>query len=240
VVWSILFSHAVRGGQRATPLVAPGPAARPLTYKTGKHATNRSDIPGPSSDMFSRLSLLGLALASRAFADQVVYTGSVGALSAGWENWSWSCNITWYVPYMRRVVSVWLRSVIRASTSGPGGVPAAYVEAGVYAGFSLYDESSFANYAGLRFDISGAQPDLTLAIQATGDNAASPNIPLSSLSTTVTAAGWTTVTINFASMPPAGTLLGNDTWNRIAMQAGGSGTSVSTNIAAEPASSSRY
>jgi hypothetical protein len=160
--------------------------------------------------MFNRVGLLALALASRVFADQTIYSGTLGALAPGWENWSWNTNFTW------------------ASTDGPGGAPSLAVSSDIYAGLSFYDESSFASYAGIRFDVSGANPDITITIQATGDSASSPSFPLSALSTSVNANGWTTVTINFASLPPAGSVLAQDSWNRIAFQAGGSGAKVNS------------
>jgi hypothetical protein len=158
--------------------------------------------------MSNRAGLLALSLGSCVFAEQIIYSGTLGALAPGWENWSWNTNFTW------------------ASTSGPDAVPALAVSSDAYAALSFYDESNFGSFAGLRFDVSGANPDITITIQATGDNAQSPSFPLSALSKNVNANSWTTVTINFASLPVTGTVLPNDSWNRIALQAGGSGAAV--------------
>lgn len=93
--------------------------------------------------------LLLLILSLRAAADQSIYATGVGALGAGWENWSWSSTIDF------------------ASTSGPGGVEAISITSDAYAALSLYDETPFDNnYAGLKFDISGAQPDVSFYVQA--------------------------------------------------------------------------
>jgi hypothetical protein len=159
--------------------------------------------------MFIRTRLLAcLALAGRVFADLDIYSG--GALASGWENWSWSTDIDW------------------ASTSGPAGTSAISVSSGAYAALSVKEEGTFQTYAGLRFDISGAQPDgmsshpslynrginmttVTISIQSTGSSTSSPNIALSALSTSISTSGYTTVsqryhapiftrlTINFSS-----------------------------------------
>jgi hypothetical protein len=157
--------------------------------------------------MFPKARLLALLfLAVRALADTSVYSG--GALASGWENWSWSSTIDF------------------ASVSGPGGTSAISVTSDAYAALSVKDESNFQGLAGLRFDISGAQPDLTISLGSTADNAASPNIPLSAISKSIAASGYTTSTIDFKNLPPGGTTLPSDTWDRITFQAGGNGASV--------------
>ena len=91
----------------------------------------------------SLLSLLALGLG--AAADQAIY--SSGALAAGWENWSWSSTIDF------------------ASTAGPGGVGSIAITSDAYAALSVFDETAFNNdYAGLKFDISGAQPDVSVSL----------------------------------------------------------------------------
>ena len=92
-------------------------------------------------------SLLLLVLSLGAYADQTIYAAGAGALAAGWENWSWSSTIDF------------------ASTAGPGGTEAISITSDAYAALSVFDETAFNNnYAGLSFDISGAQPDVSLYI----------------------------------------------------------------------------
>lgn len=161
--------------------------------------------------MFCKSRLLAfLLLAVGVLADTTVY--SSGALASGWENWSWSSTIDF------------------ASTSGPGGTSAILVTSQQYAALSVKDESNFQGMAGLRFDISGVQPDVTISLSSTADNAASPNIPLSALSKSITADEYTTLTIDFKNLPPGGTSLPSDTWDRITFQAGGNGASVESSL----------
>ncbi|RDX55250.1 hypothetical protein OH76DRAFT_1339899 [Lentinus brumalis] len=155
-----------------------------------------------------------LALGLLAGADETVYAPGSGALAPGWENWSWSSTIDF------------------ASTAGPGGVEAISVTAGSYAALSLFDETAFENkFAGLRFDISGAQPDLSLSFSSSTDSDSSASFPLTAMSSAVTATGWTTITVDFGNLPGNGGVLPADSWDRINFQAGGNGATFSvTNI----------
>ena len=137
--------------------------------------------------------LVLLSLGLLAGADETVYAPGSGALASGWENWSWSSTIDF------------------ASTSGPGGVQAISVTAGSYAALSLFDETAFANnFAGLRFDISGAQPDVSLSFSSSTDSDSSASIPLAAMSSLVNASAWTTVTIDFGNLPANGGVLPAD------------------------------
>ena len=137
--------------------------------------------------------LVLLALGLLAGADETVYAPGSGALAPGWENWSWSSTIDF------------------ASTAGPGGVEAISVTAGSYAALSLFDETAFDNnFAGLRFDISGAQPDLSLSFSSSTDSDSSAGIPLTAMSSAVTTTGWTTITIDFGNLPGNGGVLPTD------------------------------
>jgi hypothetical protein len=149
-------------------------------------------------------SFILLALGLLAGADQTVYAPGSGALGSGWENWSWSSTIDF------------------ASTSGPGGVEAISITSGSYAALSLFDETAFANnYAGLRFDISGAQPDVSLYIQSTASNGQTANFPLSAMSNIVNTTAFTTVTVNFGNLPGNGGVLPADTcWFHITYPSG--------------------
>jgi hypothetical protein len=139
-------------------------------------------------------SFILLALGLLANADQTVYAPGSGALGSGWENWSWSSTIDF------------------ASTSGPGGIEAISITSDAYAALSLFDETAFANnYAGLRFDISGAQPDVSLYIQSSTSNDQTANFPLSAMSTFVNTTAFTTVTVNFGNLPGNGGVLATDT-----------------------------
>ena len=92
-------------------------------------------------------SLFILALGLGAHADQTIYAAGDGALAPGWENWSWSSTIDF------------------ASTAGPGGVGSISITSDAYAALSVFDETPFKNnYAGLKFDISGAQPDMSVSL----------------------------------------------------------------------------
>jgi hypothetical protein len=87
--------------------------------------------------------LLLLFLGALAIADDTAYQSGAGALASGWENWSWSSTLDF------------------ASTAGPGGVQSISVVSEAWAALSVYAETAFDNnFAGLRFDISGAQPGI--------------------------------------------------------------------------------
>ena len=132
--------------------------------------------------MFGAFILLALGLG--AAADQDIYTAGDGALAAGWENWSWSSDIDF------------------ASTSGPGGVEAISVSSQAYAALSLYDETAFDNnYAGLKFDISGSEPDISLYISSSTSNDQTANFALSAMNAFVSADNFTTVIVDFSNLP---------------------------------------
>jgi hypothetical protein len=135
------------------------------------------------------LLLFGLLAA----ADVNVYVPGTSALSSGWENWSWSSTLDF------------------ASTSGPGGVESISVSTTEWGALSVYAETTFANnYAGLRFDISGAQPDVSLYLSSSTDSDSSPSIPLASMSNVVNTTAWTTVTVDFSNLPGSHGVLAQD------------------------------
>jgi hypothetical protein len=149
-----------------------------------------------------------LALVAQVIANQSIYSG--GSLASGWENWSWNTVLDF------------------ASTTGPSGAQALSVASDAWSALSLKDgPNNFKGMAGLRFDISGAQPDISIAIQSTANDASSPSIPLSAISKSVTAGGYTTATIDFNNLPGTGATLPAEAWDRITIQAGGNGASVS-------------
>ncbi|KAJ7132681.1 glycoside hydrolase family 44-domain-containing protein [Mycena filopes] len=153
--------------------------------------------------MRSLLLLIPL-LAARALADDIaVYTDA--ALAAGWENWSWSSDIKF------------------AATDLFEGASSISVNSQAFSALSVKLEGTFPTYQGLRFDIAGPQPDLTISIQSSVDGTSSPNILLSDLSKTITSDAFTSVLIDFRSLPGSGAALGNGTWDRITWQAGGNG-----------------
>lgn len=155
---------------------------------------------------------LGASLIHSVRGDLSVYTDA--ALASGWENWSWSSTINFAATDVYEGLSS-LSSVTTAY-----GAVSFYLEG---AGFG-------SGYAGLKFDISGAQPDISLSLASTADNANSPSMPLSALTKTAVKQGaWTTVLVDFSALPGSGTPLATDTWNRITFQAGGNGATVSTN-----------
>ncbi|THG98524.1 hypothetical protein EW026_g3685 [Hermanssonia centrifuga] len=136
-------------------------------------------------------------------ADEAVYTDN--ALASGWQDWSWGSTIVYTATDMKE------------------GISSISVNSTAYSALSLYDPTPFLTYAGLAFDISGAQPDVSIIIQDTADNTQSATIPLSALSNSVTTNSFTSILLNFNSVPPNGVPLGNGTWDRITFQAGGNG-----------------
>ncbi|KAF8197464.1 glycoside hydrolase family 44-domain-containing protein [Pholiota molesta] len=138
-------------------------------------------------------------------ADIAIYTDA--ALASGWENWSWSSDINFAA------------TDEFAGTSGSS----ISVNSSAYAALSVKLEGTFPSEAGLRFDIAGTQPDVTILVQSTGDGDQSASIPLSAISTTVVDGTFSSLLINFSDLPGTGGLLGNDTWDRITFQAGGNG-----------------
>ncbi|GJJ13148.1 hypothetical protein Clacol_007399 [Clathrus columnatus] len=150
--------------------------------------------------------LLGLAALAIALvrADEVIYTDD--ALAAGWQDWSWGSTIDY------------------DATTMAEGTSSIFVNSTEYSALSLETPVAFNNtFAGLAFDISGDQPDLTITIQDTVDNTQSASIPLSALSNSVTSDNFTSILLNFNNIPPNGGALGNGSWNRITFQAGTDG-----------------
>ncbi|KAJ6466122.1 glycoside hydrolase family 44-domain-containing protein [Mycena vitilis] len=153
--------------------------------------------------MRSLLLQLGL-LATWVLADDItVYSDA--ALAAGWENWSWSSTIDF------------------AATDLFEGSSSISVNSTAYSALSVKLEGTFPDYQGLKFDIAGDQPDLTITVSSSVDGTTSPNILLSSLSTNVTGGAFTSLLIDFRNLPGSGAALGNGTWDRITWQAGGNG-----------------
>ncbi|KAJ7814495.1 glycoside hydrolase family 44-domain-containing protein [Mycena olivaceomarginata] len=143
-------------------------------------------------------------LAAWVLADDItVYTD--GALAAGWENWSWSSDINF------------------AATDVLEGSSSISVNSQAWSALSVKLEGTFPNYQGLRFDIAGDNPDLTINIQSSVDGTTSPNILLSSMSTSITPDTFTSLLIDFRNLPGSGAALGNGTWDRITWQAGANG-----------------
>ncbi|TCD68984.1 hypothetical protein EIP91_009206 [Steccherinum ochraceum] len=153
--------------------------------------------------MFRFAALVLFALTRRAFADQVIYADA--ALSNGWQDWSWGSTLDYSAINIKEDAS----SLSVNSTA--------------YAALSLYSPTTFNSFAGLRFDIAGDNPPIQFYIQSTTDNAQSPTIPLTALSTTVNSTAFTSLLLDFSALPPTGTPLGNDTWDRINFQALGNG-----------------
>ncbi|KAF7303616.1 Endoglucanase A [Mycena indigotica] len=150
------------------------------------------------------LPLVGLLSASQSRADDIVIYAD-NALAAGWENWSWGSDINF------------------AATDLFEGTSSAFINSSAWSALSTKLEGTFPNYAGLKFDIAGSQPDLTITIQSSTDGAVSPNILLSSISNTITPNAFTTVLIDFSNLPGSGAALGPGTWDRIVWQGGANG-----------------
>ncbi|KAG7094618.1 hypothetical protein E1B28_005442 [Marasmius oreades] len=138
-------------------------------------------------------------------ADLTVYEND--ALGSGWENWSWGSTIDF------------------AAKDIFDGTSSVSVTSDAYSGLSVKLEGTFPQYAGLRFDISGAQPDVQIYFSATDTSAQSPSIPISAISKEVTANGFTSLLIDFKALPGTGATLPTANWDRITFQAGGNGAS---------------
>lgn len=149
-------------------------------------------------------SLLGAAR-----ADITVYSDN--ALASGWEDWSWGSTINY------------------AATDLAEGTSSISITSGAYSAFSPKLEGNFSSLAGLRFDIAGAQPDVSIYFTDTTTSINSPSIALATISPTVTATAWSTLTIDFSQLPGSGTPLGAGNWDRITFQSGGNGATVSVN-----------
>lgn len=179
-------------------------AGRTRTYKTQNARYSFRPIGTSRLKMFSSRLTLFAALALRFVrADQNIIVDGASGLSSGWEDWSWSTTETYGASGGQFVVGAW------------GAV-------------SLYAETAFDNnYAGLQFEFTGDPTQVQFYIQSTVSNGQSPTIGVSAMSKTWAATGPTTVVLNFGNLPPAGTVLGNDTWNRLNFQALGNGATVS-------------
>ncbi|KAJ3573779.1 hypothetical protein NP233_g2216 [Leucocoprinus birnbaumii] len=149
--------------------------------------------------------VLAATIAKVAGTDISVYTDS--GLSSGWENWSWSSTIDFAATDLY---------------SGSSGSSIS-VTSDAWAALSLYNSATFKGYAGLKFDIAGDQPDISIQIQSQADSVNGPSIPLSSISKTVTSNAFTSVLIDFSNLPGTGAPLGDGNWDRITIQAGGNG-----------------
>ncbi|KAF8888414.1 glycoside hydrolase family 44-domain-containing protein [Gymnopilus junonius] len=157
--------------------------------------------------MFRVIASIAFATFHAVKADLAVYTDGAGTLASGWENWSWGSDINF-------------AATDQAAIAGGSSIS---VNSTAYSALSVYYEGTLTGFAGLRFDISGSQPDLTISIQATGDGASSPSITLASINSDVVDGTFSSLLINFADLPGSNAQLGNDTWNRINFQAGGNG-----------------
>ncbi|KAI0028548.1 glycoside hydrolase family 44-domain-containing protein [Vararia minispora EC-137] len=147
-----------------------------------------------------------LAVCGLVAADVTIYAPGSGNLASGWENWSWSSTIDF------------------ASTASPGGLESISVDSGAWAALSVFAEVAFNNdYAGLRFDISGTQPDVSFYLQSSTSNGQSPTIPLASMSSSVNSSAFTTIIVDFSNLPGNQGVLATDTWNRINWQGGANG-----------------
>ncbi|KAJ7862968.1 glycoside hydrolase family 44-domain-containing protein [Mycena leptocephala] len=155
--------------------------------------------------MHSLILQLALLVGSVLADDITVYTDA--ALRAGWENWSWGSDLDF------------------AAADLFEGTSSISVNSQPYSALSLKLDGTFPNYQGLRFDIAGAPPDLTIYISSSVDGTASPNLVLSAISTSITPDAFTSLLIDFRDLPVpgSGTALGNGTWDRITWQASGNG-----------------
>ncbi|KIK54434.1 glycoside hydrolase family 44 protein [Collybiopsis luxurians FD-317 M1] len=147
--------------------------------------------------------LLLLSLGVLVTSDDTIYAPGTGALASGWENWSWSSTFDF------------------ASTAGPGGVESILVNTTSYGALSAFAETAFDNnYAGLRFDISGAQPDVSLYLSSSTNTIVSPSLPLTSMSALVNTSAFTTITVDFSNLPGNEGVLANNSWDRVNFQGG--------------------
>ncbi|KAF5358065.1 hypothetical protein D9756_001355 [Leucocoprinus leucothites] len=149
--------------------------------------------------------VLAAAITRVAGADIDVYTDA--NLSTGWQNWSWSSTIDFAATDV---------------VSGSSGSSIS-VTSDAWAALSLYNPDNFKAYAGLKFDVAGDQPDISITIQSVADTVDGPAIPLSAISKTVTSGAFTTVLIDFSNLPGSGSPLGDANWDRITVQAGANG-----------------
>jgi hypothetical protein len=140
-------------------------------------------------------------------ADEDIYID--GALSNGWQNWGWNTVIDW------------------AATDLFVGQSSIKATSDAWSAVSLKDPATFGSYAGLKFDIAADPNSLQLSFTGTTDDAQSPSILLSAISTSITTTAFTTVIIDFNALPPSGAPLGSGAWDRITFQALANGATVS-------------
>ncbi|PPQ74923.1 hypothetical protein CVT24_003000 [Panaeolus cyanescens] len=146
-----------------------------------------------------------VALVAGADSDINIYTDD--SLAQGWQNWSWNTDLNFAA------------TDIISGTTGTS----ISVRSDAWSAFSLKLETNFAGYAGLRFDIAGAQPEIQFYFESTTEGLSSPSISLSSISKTVTADKFSSLLIDFNSLPGTGAQLGPGNWDRINIQAQGNG-----------------
>ncbi|PVF98742.1 hypothetical protein CPB86DRAFT_814423 [Serendipita vermifera] len=132
-------------------------------------------------------------------ADEDIYID--GALGNGWQDWGWNTVIDW------------------AATDLFVGTSSIKATSDAWAAVSLKDPATFGSYAGLKFDIAADPNSLQIYLQGTSDDAQSPSIPLSAISTSISTTAFTTVVIDFNALPPSGAPLGTGAWDRISFQA---------------------
>lgn len=159
------------------------------------------------------LSYLGVALlvSGSVRADEIVYADGDTAISSTWQDWSWGSTINY------------------DATDITEGTSSISVNSTAYSALSLYDTATGSlgtTYAGLKFDIAGDSPDISISFTDDTASVNSASIPLSAWGLTTSATNWTTFLMNFDSLPPNGATLGNGTWNRLNIQAGGNGAIV--------------
>ncbi|KAF7436217.1 hypothetical protein PC9H_003045 [Pleurotus ostreatus] len=136
--------------------------------------------------------------------DLTIYTDS--ALASGWENWSWSSTIDF------------------AASDVFEGTSSISVTSDAWAALSFkLSTGNFKDYAGLRFDISGAQPALAIYFDSVTESITSPSIQLSQISQSITPDGFTSLLIDFNNLPGSGGQLGDSIWDRLSFQAQGDG-----------------
>ncbi|KAG8923824.1 hypothetical protein FRC00_005814 [Tulasnella sp. 408] len=202
-------------GDRSKMTVALKPAAFEL-FKQVWIVNKAQSVQQPSpfsQKMHSRLRAALLApilLAWAASADLDVYVD--GALSSGWENWSWNTDLNFAATDLYQGLS----SISASSTA--------------WAAFSLKFEGLYNTYVGFQFDIAADPSTLQLYFQGTTDNAQSASIPLSAFPS-ITSTKFTTVVIDFNALPPSGAPLGSGAWDRLNFQALANGA---TSITIEP------
>ncbi|EFI28340.1 hypothetical protein CC1G_13870 [Coprinopsis cinerea okayama7 len=152
----------------------------------------------------SLLLLVGLVCA---LDDLTIYQND--GLTSGWENWSWNTETDF------------ANSELYAGESGTSLA----VKSSEWAALSLKGSATISDYAGLRFDIAGDQPGLQIYFTSTTDDTQSASIVLSDISDSITPTEFSTLLIDFKSLPGTGAPLGSGTWDRITFQALSSGAS---------------